>query len=109
MSFLNYSLGVEGPGQVVGDLDIQEHGAPDHFHFILIDVDIMSSIILPEVDDYLLRFTDIEGGIIVFTQFTRFSISFLYSDSSLFEIQPTVVESSANLKMELEGNLATQS
>ena len=42
-------------------------------------------------------------------QFTRFSISFLYSVSTLIEIRPTMVVSSANLKIELEGNLATQS
>jgi len=46
---------MEGPGQVVGDLDTEKPEALDHFHFIPTDVDRgMSSTTLPEVDDYLL-------------------------------------------------------
>jgi len=40
--------------------------ALDHFHFVPTDVDRgVSSARLPEVDDHLLRFVDIEGEIIV--------------------------------------------
>ena len=66
MGFLNYMVGVEGPEQVVGDLGTWKLETLDHFHFIPNDVDRdMSSTTFLEVNDYLLRFTDIEGEIIV--------------------------------------------
>ena len=64
VGFPNYSIGVDGPGQIVDDLNIYKHEGLDYFHFIPIYVDRgMSSIMLPEVNDYLLHFTDIEGEI----------------------------------------------
>ena len=39
MGFLNYSVSMEGPGQVVLDLDTEKHEALDHFYFVPIDVD----------------------------------------------------------------------
>ena len=68
----------------------------------------MFSTTLPEVDDNLLHFADIEGEIIVVAPIHQI-LSFLYSVSLLLKIRPTMVESSANLKIKLEGNLATQS
>ena len=57
-----------GPGQVVGDLDTQKLEALDTFYFVPIDVDRgMFSPMLPEVDDNLLCFVDIEGEIFVVT------------------------------------------
>ena len=65
-AFFNFSIGAMGPGQVVGDLDTQKLEALDHFHFVPVDVDRgMFSTALAEVNDYLLRFIDIEGEIIV--------------------------------------------
>lgn len=62
---------------------------------------------LPEVDDNLLCFVDIERQIIVATPVHQ--ILHLIPVLSLFEIQPTMVVSSANLKIELERNLTAQS
>ena len=62
VGFLNYSVRIEERGQVAGDLDTQKLEALDHFHFVPIDVDSgMPSTTLPEVDDNLLHFVDIEG------------------------------------------------
>ena len=77
MDFLNYSIGMGGPGQVVGDLDQTE--ALDPFYFIPIDVDRgMFSFTLPEIDDNLLRFVDIEGEIIVVAPNSPDSLSHSY-------------------------------
>ena len=57
---------MEGPGQVVGDLDTYRLEALDPFYVAPTDVDKgMFSFTLPEVDDNLLRFVDTEGEIIV--------------------------------------------
>ena len=54
MGFLNYSVSMQEPGQVVGDLDTNKLEALDHFYFVPIVVDRgMSSTMLPEVGDYL--------------------------------------------------------
>jgi len=65
VGFCNYSVRLEGPGQVVGDLDTYKPEALDHFCFVPTDVGTaMPSTMLSEVDDYLL-FVVIEGVIIV--------------------------------------------
>ena len=84
MGLFNCRICLEGPGQVIGDLDTSKLEALDHFHFVPIDVDSLP--LFPEVDDYLFRFVDIEGGIIVAVPVHQILYVFLYSISSLFEI-----------------------
>eukprot|EP00061_Rhincodon_typus_P016780 g45172.t1 len=62
---LSCSVNIDGPGQHVGDRHSQELEALDHLHLSTIDADrVVFSTMLPEVDDQLLRFDDVDGEIV---------------------------------------------
>jgi len=84
---------MEGPGPVFGDLDTLKPEAVDNFYFVPTDVDgEMPFTTLPEDNDYLLRFVNIEGEIIVLAPVHQILYLFPVLCLIIFVIRlPTVV------------------
>ena len=66
MCFLDQGGGVEGPGEVFGDVDPQELEAGNTLYFHLVDVEggVCATLGLPEVHDDLLGILGVEGQVV---------------------------------------------
>jgi hypothetical protein len=103
------TLSEVGPFQIVSDVYAKELEDFHLLHCGPIDVDGgMLSLLSPEVHDQLLHFVDVEGEVIFLA--TLHQGPHLRSVvSSLLVTRPTTVVSFANLMIELETYMATQS